>query len=133
MGALTIGGYLREVTARFGPREALVLHEDGQRISWSYDDLLARSVDFARALIAAGAGRDTRVGILMTNRPEFLAALFGTALAGGVPVALSTFSTRGELDHLIRASQVSILLYEQTGAEAGFRRHAARDRAAHCR
>ncbi len=25
-GAQTIGGYLREVTARFGPREALVLH-----------------------------------------------------------------------------------------------------------
>jgi fatty-acyl-CoA synthase len=113
IGALTIGGYLREVAGRFGPAEALVLHEGGQRISWSYDDLLARSLAFARALIALGAGRDTRVGILMTNRPEFLAALFGTALAGGVPVALSTFSTRAELDHLLRASQVSILVYEQ--------------------
>ncbi len=113
IGALTIGGYLREVTARYGPREALVLHGDGQRISWSYDDLLARAMDFARALIASGAGRETRVGILMTNRPEFLAALFGTALAGGVPVALSTFSTRSELDHLLKASQVSVLFYER--------------------
>ena len=112
IGALTIGGYLREVAARYGPREALVLHEQGRRIAWSYDDLLARSLAFARALIASGAGRDTRVGILLTNRPEFLAALFGTALAGGVPVALSTFSTRGELDHLLKASQISVLLYE---------------------
>ena len=113
IGALTIGGYLREVVARHGPSEALVLHEGGVRIAWTYDELLARSVEFARALIAGGAGRDTRVGILMTNRPEFLAALFGTALAGGVPVALSTFSTRSELDHLLRASQVSVLLYER--------------------
>ena len=112
IGALTIGGYLREVAGRYGPREALVLHQDGHRVSWSYDELLAGAVDFARALIAGGAGRDTRVGILMTNRPEFLAALFGTALAGGVPVALSTFSTRGELEHLLRASQISVLLYE---------------------
>ncbi len=113
IGALTIGGYLREVVARYGLREALILNEDGQRISWSYDELLARSMGFARALIAGGAGRDTRVGILMTNRPEFLAALFGTALAGGVPVALSTFSTQRELDHLLRASEVALLVYER--------------------
>ena len=29
----------------------------------------------------------------MTNRPEWLSAVFGTTLAGGVAVALSTFST----------------------------------------
>ena len=112
-GVQTIGGYLREVVARYGPREALVLRNGDQRLSWSYDDLLTRSIEVAGALIASGVGRDTRVGILMTNRPEFLAALFGTALAGGVPVALSTFSTPAELDYLLKASQVSLLLFEQ--------------------
>ncbi|WP_141521610.1 class I adenylate-forming enzyme family protein, partial [Novosphingobium sp. PC22D] len=77
------------------------------------DDLLARAVEVSRALIACGVGKETRVGILMTNRPEFLSSLFGIALAGGVPVALSTFSTPGELDHLVSASQVSLLLFEQ--------------------
>ncbi|MDR2856488.1 MAG: AMP-binding protein [Novosphingobium sp.] len=116
-GALTIGGYLREVAARHGPREALVLRTRGpggaHRLSWSYDELLARSIEVAAALIASGAGRDSRVGILMTNRPEFLAALFGTALAGGVPVALSTFSTPSEMDYLLKASQISLLLFER--------------------
>ena len=119
-GAQTIGGYLREVVARYGPREALVLRKGDRRLSWSYDDLLARSIEVAAALIASGVGRDCRVGILMTNRPEFLAALFGTALAGGVPVALSTFSTPNELDHLIKASQVSVLLFEQTVLKKDF-------------
>lgn len=113
MGALTIGGYLREVTALHGAAESLVIRSGSHRISWSYDDLLARSIEVARALVAGGAGKSTRVGILMTNRPEFLAALFGTALAGGVPVALSTFSTVSEMDYLLKASQVSVLLYEQ--------------------
>jgi fatty-acyl-CoA synthase len=49
----------------------------------------------------------------MTNRPEWLAAVFGTALAGGVAVTLSTFSTSSELDYLIRASAVSVLLFER--------------------
>jgi acyl-CoA synthetase (AMP-forming)/AMP-acid ligase II len=112
-GAHTIGGYLREVTARYGPREAVVLRGGGRRLSWSYDDLLARAIEVARALVACGVGRDSRVGILMTNRPEFLAALFGTALAGGVPVALSTFSTPPELAYMLKASQLSLLLFEQ--------------------
>jgi acyl-CoA synthetase (AMP-forming)/AMP-acid ligase II len=34
-------------------------------------------------------------------------------LAGAVPVPLSTFSTISELDHLIKASQISLLLFEQ--------------------
>ena len=59
-----------------------------------------------------GVGKGSRVGILMTNRPEFLAAVFGTALAGGVAVPLSTFSTPPELAYLLRTSGVSILLFE---------------------
>jgi fatty-acyl-CoA synthase len=112
LGALTIGGYLREVAARYGPAEAVVACEGHARISWSYDDLLARSLDVACALVAHGLGKDERVGILMTNRPEFLSALFGISLMGGVPVALSTFATAPELEYMLHASQISLLLYE---------------------
>ena len=79
-----------------------------------------RSVEVARALIACGVGKDSRVGILMTNRPEHLAAAFGTALAGGVIVPLSTFSTPPELEHLLGASSVSILLFERHIAKKDF-------------
>ncbi|MCT2400020.1 class I adenylate-forming enzyme family protein [Novosphingobium mangrovi (ex Huang et al. 2023)] len=112
-GPHTIGGYLRDLAARYGPREAVVLRNRTQRFAWTYDDLLARSLEVARALAAAGIGKGARVGILMTNRPEFLSSLFGTALAGGVPVALSTFSTPSELDYLLKASEISLLLFEQ--------------------
>jgi acyl-CoA synthetase (AMP-forming)/AMP-acid ligase II len=113
LGALTIPGYLGEITQRFSQREAVVMRIGGQRIAWSYADLWERSVEVSRALIAAGVGKDSRVGILMTNRPEYLSSLFGTALAGGVAVALSTFSTPAELEYLLKASGVSIVLFDR--------------------
>jgi fatty-acyl-CoA synthase len=113
LGALTLPGYLREVTQRFAGREALVTpHADGPAERLSYAELWERAVDVARALIACGAGKDSRVGVMMTNRAEWLAAFFGVGLAGGVAVTLSTFSTSAELEQLLQASGVGILLFE---------------------
>jgi fatty-acyl-CoA synthase len=93
IGALTLPGFLREVTDRFAGREALVLHTPDGAVRWSYALLWDRALEVARALRACGVGKDSRVGILMTNRPEWIAAFFGVGLTGGVAVALSTFST----------------------------------------
>ena len=112
LGALSIPGYLREVTSRYANNEAVVMRGENSVERWTYRDLWRHSVDVAKALIAGGVGKGTRVGILMTNRPEYLSALFGTAMAGGSFVVLSTFSTSVELEHLLAASNISILLYE---------------------
>ncbi|CAN7618265.1 AMP-binding protein [Phenylobacterium sp. LjRoot225] len=113
LGALTLPGYLREVTSRFAEREAMVVHQtDGQVARWTYADLWSQAVEVARALAACGVGKDSRVGVMMTNRPEWLAAFFGIGLAGGVAVTLSTFSTPAELEQLLQASCVSVLLFE---------------------
>lgn len=113
IGALTLGGWLREVTERFATHEALVFHEGDAIVRWSYADLWEQALAVAKALVASGIGKGTRVGILMTNRPEFLSAVFGTALAGGVATTLSTFSTGPELDYLLQASACSVLLLER--------------------
>ena len=113
IGALTLGGWLAEVTQLYGPREALVLHEHGSATRWSYSELWDRANEVARALLACGVGKGTRVGVLMTNRPEFLSAVFGVALAGGVAATLSTFSTTVELEHLLQVSACSVLLIER--------------------
>jgi fatty-acyl-CoA synthase len=116
LGALTIGGFLKEISSRYGTREALVLHAADPTadaaIRWSYTALWDRALEVARALLAVGVGKDTRVGVLMTNRPEFLASVFGIALAGGVTVTLNTFCTPSELDYLLKASCISVLLFE---------------------
>jgi fatty-acyl-CoA synthase len=122
LGALTLPGYLREVTERFAEREALVMHHgDGRVERWNYAELWARAVEIARALIACGVGKASRVGVMMTNRPEWVAAFFGVGLAGGVATPISTFSTLPELEHLLRHSAVSVLLFEERVLKKDFR------------
>ena len=116
LGALTLPGFLREVTAAYGEREALVLGAT----RWTYAELWERAVEVARALRARGVGKDGRVGVLMTNRPEWVAAVFGISLAGGVAVTLSTFSTPAELDYLLGVSGVSVLLFERAVLKKDF-------------
>ncbi len=113
IGPLTLGGFVREVTQRHGPAEAAVIHLDGRVERWTYDDLWARSMKVARALLACGVGKGTRVGVLATNRLEFLSSVFGTALAGGVAMTVSTFFTPAELETVLQMGGCSVLLLER--------------------
>ena len=90
------------MTARTATARRCVVRAADGVTRWTYAELWDRAVEVARALRACGVGKDARVGVLMTNRPEWLSAVFGTALAGGVAVALSTFSTAAELDYLLQ-------------------------------
>ncbi len=117
VGALTLGGLLVETCARHAEREALVFDDPlrgGETVRWSYADLERESRAVAAGLVARHVGLGTRVGIVMGNRPEAVAALFGTALAGGVAVPLSTFSTAAELVDLLARSAVSGVLTQTT-------------------
>jgi len=98
----------------YGQREALVFRTADGATRWTYAELYSRAVGVARALRAHGAGKGSRVGVLMTNRPEWISAVFGISLAGGVAVTLSTFSTAAELDYLLQSSGVSVLLFERS-------------------
>lgn len=115
----TLGGFLRECAERFGAAEALAFsdpHNGGERVSWSYARLHDEAAAVARAVQAEGVGKGERVGLLMANRPEFVAAFFGVAMAGAVAVTLSTLSTAEELRVLLRQSDISLLLAQRAVA-----------------
>lgn len=121
LGELTLGGFLREVTAQHSGREALVhVQRDGKIERWSYADLWREANAVAKSLVAGGFAHGERVGVLMTNRPEFLSAIFGIALAGGVAAPIGTFSTPAELGYLIEKSAISTLLFERAVLKKDF-------------
>lgn len=113
IGALTLGGFLKEVTEKYADREVAVMRDGDSAQRWNYADLWQDSVKLARALLARGLAKGTRVGILATNRYEFITSTFGTALAGGVATTLNTFSTAAELEVLLENSACSLLLFER--------------------
>jgi len=113
MGALTLGGLLDEVTERNAGSEAVSFSEkDGQTIRWSYDELDARARGFAKALVAAGAGKGTRVALLVGNRPEWVAAAFGAAMTGTVLVPVNTLFEPPEIEHVLHHCDAAILLHQ---------------------
>ncbi len=112
---LTLPGLLAEVCDRHGDRGALVFYDPAPAtgvptVRWSYAQLCAEARRVAAALIAAGIDKGARVGVLLGNRPEAVATIFGTAMAGGIVVPLSTFSTRRELAYLLAHADISVLV-----------------------
>jgi fatty-acyl-CoA synthase len=115
LGALTLGGFLRELCAKYADNEALVCHAAGRPVVRStYAQVWAEASNVARALVARGVGKETRVGLLATNRAEWITAMFGIALSGGTCVLMSTFSKPAELEYQLRAADVSLLIFERS-------------------
>jgi long-chain acyl-CoA synthetase len=66
----------------------------------------------AAGLVAVGMEQGDHVGILSENRSEWVQAQFGINAAGGVVVGMYPTSPAPEVDHLINASDTSILFIE---------------------
>jgi long-chain acyl-CoA synthetase len=74
---------LVEAVARRRPQHPALRWDGGEL---TYDDLLARSADWARRLRARGLGPGHRIAVGIANRPELVVAVLG-GLAAGVTVA----------------------------------------------
>ena len=111
IGALTLPGFLAEVATRHAAREAVVFHHpEGSVTRWTYRDLDREARRVAKALIAADVDKGSRVALLLGNRPEWVAAAYGTALAGGVVVPVNTYCEPPELEYVLRHSDAAIVL-----------------------
>ena len=109
IGSLTLSGFLLEVTRRHPDRE--VSFSTSPTARWCAGATATSNAKrrVAHAVLGTGAGKDSRVGILMGNRPE-VAALYGVALAGAVAVPLNTYFEPPELDYVLRHSDAKLLL-----------------------
>jgi len=110
VGPNTLGAFLRDAAVRHGAREAIVFYDADTRISWTYADLDEQASRVARALLAGGLAHGDRVALLMGNRPEWVAAAFGVARAGGVFVPVNTYLEARELEYVLNHSDAGTLI-----------------------
>ena len=92
---LTIPALLR--TFAGNPRDLLVC--DSERLT--YDGAERRSRDVAKALLAMGAGKGTRVALLFPNSVDFVVHWLGITRIGAIALPISTMSTAHELGWLL--------------------------------
>jgi fatty-acyl-CoA synthase len=102
----TLADLIFEQAERYGTRPAVIWQDQVV----SYSELYERAAGIAASLGARGIVRGDRIGLLINNRPEWLEVFFGTMIAGGVVVALSTWSTAEELDWLLQDSGATTLI-----------------------
>src|SRR3954469_18103700 len=76
----------------------------------TYADAERRSRLLARGLLAAGAGRGSRVGLLFPTGLDFVLAWLATVRIGAIAVPISTFSTSRELRDLFVRADVDLVL-----------------------
>lgn len=88
-----------------------------QAASWSYAELLDRSLRVAGALQAKGLRRGDRVGLLAQRGLPFVAALFGIMAAGGVACPLEARLPAADLTLRLASAQVEWLLGDHAHAD----------------
>ena len=104
--APTADRFVRYVARRWGNRDLVLLGE--RRLS--YQDLETESGHLARALLAGGVTRGSRVGLLAPNGPEWIVAWLAAARIGALVVLLNTFHQARELGWALAHCQAEVLL-----------------------
>lgn len=89
------------------PAHPAVVHAKG---TTTYADLHARSLLVRDGLTALGVGRRDRVGLLATNRIEWLECCFGAVATGATVHAINTWVARRELEHILEEADCTVLV-----------------------
>ncbi len=95
----TIGRHLDRAAARWPDRPALVVRQQGVRLSWR--ELAAAAEAFAAGLLALGLAPGERVGIWSPNNAEWVITQFATAKAGLVLVNINPAYRQHELEYAL--------------------------------
>jgi fatty-acyl-CoA synthase len=101
----TIGDLVDDVASR----------SDGLAVAFpdsrhTYPELAALTDRFARSLRGLGIGPDDKVGVLMPNCIEYVAAIVGTAKLGAVCVPVNGRFKETELGHVLSHADLRVLL-----------------------
>jgi len=107
---VTVGQLLDEAASRWPDQDALIVIDQGVR--WEWRELRERARTFAAGLLALGLEPGDRVGMLATNRAEWVITQFATAYAGLVLVNINPAYRTPELEYALKKVGCRALITE---------------------
>ena len=99
-------GFLANTAERFPHR--IACHYYKQHLT--YAEVFEQARRVASMLIRYGVRPGDRVGLLLPNMPEYLSALNGIWMAGGIAVALSPLSVPAEVSAIMAATECRLVI-----------------------
>jgi long-chain acyl-CoA synthetase len=109
---MNIAMVLANAAKAFADRPAVCL---GSRTVYSYAQLLQRSAALGEALRSRGLAPGSRVGIFLSNRPEYFEILFGAWFAGLAVAPINAKLHPKELAYIIDNCAASVLFTDIEG------------------
>ena len=104
----SVHAMLEAAVAQRPEAEALVF--ESRR--WTYRELDAEVARLAAGLAARGVGAGDRVALLMSNRPEFVVALYATQRVGAITVPVSIREQQPGLEYIFGHCGAKAVLYD---------------------
>jgi crotonobetaine/carnitine-CoA ligase len=86
-------------------------------VEFTYGQLDAEADRVAAGLSGLGVGKGAKVGVMLANRPEFLAVWFGLSKLGAVEVPVNTAHRGYLLSYLIEQADCEVLVVEAAFAD----------------
>lgn len=106
----TLPALFARSVARWGDRDLIVT--PASRLGYAEAD--AASLRLARALVGAGIGKGSRVGLQFPNGPEWVTAFLAVVRVGATAVPISTFHQPPEMAWALAHSDVQLHLCRRT-------------------
>ena len=103
----TIPELWRQTVSRHADLDAIKMRGEP---AVTYAEVERRSAAMARGLVERGAGKGSRIGLLLPNGPDWLVGWLAASRIGAIPVALSTLFSARELRHVIRNADLSVVM-----------------------
>lgn len=105
----TVPGMIARAVERWATREIMVTPD----ARLTYGALDEQSRQLSRALVAAGVGKGSRVGVQLPNGPSWLVAWFAATRIGAIAVPISTFYQPPEVAWVLRHADLQLLLVQR--------------------
>lgn len=102
----TLPALLAKVVAERAEHPALVTSQE----SLTYAELNQRTASMARALLAIGAGKGTRIALMAPDGVLWITAFLASLRIGALISVVSTLCTARELAHILRNSDTQIFI-----------------------
>jgi len=103
-----------EKTVKRFPDKTAVIWE-GKEVTYSQ---LQKDINkFGNALKTLGIGPGDRVGLMLNNRPEFIAAYYGSGKIGATIVLLNTLLKKDEIIYILTDSECKVLVAIENGIQ----------------
>lgn len=101
----TLADLLEQAARENGDRQAVLMRLGVRSIRYTYSELENRAHAFARLMTQRHVTKGDRVLLWAPNQPDWVAAMFGTFLAGGVLVPLDVRSSREFVERVVAQTE----------------------------